>query len=862
MSTTHIEQFRAAIEAAGMVPPDYIEDDGALHRFSSNGKAGDKSGYYVLHGDGVPAGIFGCWRAGINTAWCSKPGAAMTEAERQEHRRRISAMKAQREADKAQAQDAAAATAQAMWAQAAPDRADHNYLVRKGVQAHGTRVTEGGTLLVPMRDTTGKLWNVERIQPEAGTPKKGLSGGRRSGCYFGIGKPTDGALVLCEGFATGASIHECTGHAVAVCFNAGNVQTVAQALRSKCPELRIIFGADDDHCTDGNPGITEATAAALAVGGLLAVPVFGDDRLDDDTDFNDLHQRQGADAVRQCFDNAINPVAASAGVVGVTADSDDESKEKKDSLSSQLVAFVVERAELFHDISGDSFAMVASAQETYRLASAKFKSWLMAAFYKATKKAARDQSVREAMQVLDGLAQHDGEQKAVHIRVAQVGEAVFVDLAQPGSNMAAKIEAGQWALVQDHEVRFLRPDTMRPLPIPVLVGSGDISALWRFVNVPEGSRLLVLAWLLECLRPDGVFPVLELLGEAGSAKSTTQRILRSLIDPNASNLRSPPKSVEDLFVSAGLNWIVSFENVSHLTPQTQDAMCVLATGGGYAKRKLYSDNEESVINVTRPVVLNGISACITAHDLIDRSICIEPQRIQIRREDGDIQREFEAAYPALVASLFYLMAQTLKELPSTCLPDGENIRMAGFARLGVAMERVLGESDGEFLRQFHSARQESVARTIDASPVATALVEWFENRLSVAVELPAKTLLAEVEKFKPLGADAWPKSAKGFGDALRRAAPSLRYVGMEVKSLGKIGGAVKWSVRACDSGGKLPNPSPECPASPAEVLKPPVFAENLGKNAVQAGHEQDIRTFRTSIHEVSSRGADHVEVDF
>ena len=553
--------------------------------------------------------------------------------------------------------------------------------------------------------------------------------------------------------------------------------------------------------------------------------------------------------------SAINPVAASAGVQGDTADSDDESKEKKDSLSSQLVAFVTERAELFHDISGDSFAMVASAQETYRLTSAKFKSWLMAAFYKVTKKAARDQSVREAMQVLDGLAQHDGEQKAVHIRVAQVGEAVFVDLAQPGSNMAAKIEAGQWALVQDHEVRFLRPDTMRPLPIPVLVGSGDISALWRFVNVPEGSRLLVLAWLLECLRPDGVFPVLELLGEAGSAKSTTQRILRSLIDPNASNLRSPPKSVEDLFVSAGLNWIVSFENVSHLTPQTQDAMCVLATGGGYAKRKLYSDNEESVINVTRPVVLNGISACITAHDLIDRSVCVEPQRIQTRREDGDIQREFEAAYPALVASLFYLMAKTLKELPTTRLPDGENIRMAGFARLGVAMERVLGESDGEFLRQFHSARQESVARTIDASPVATALVEWFESRLNAAVELPAKTLLLEVERFKPLGADAWPKSAKGFGDALRRAAPSLRYVGIEAKSLGKIGSTVKWSVRACDGGGKLPNPSRECRASRDG-------AENLSKNGPETDFSTTCTTFTTLVHEVSSRGDDYVEVEF
>ena len=226
------------------------------------------------------------------------------------------------------------------------------------------------------------------------------------------------------------------------------------------------------------------------------------------------------------------------------------------------------------------------------------------------------------------------------------------------------------------------------------------------------------------------------------------------------------------------------------------------------------------------MVLNGISACITAHDLTDRSVCVEPQRILARREDSDIQREFEAEYPALVGSLFHLMAQTLKALPDTQLPPHENIRLMGFARLGMAMERVLGEPEGEFLRQFHSSRQESIARTIDSSPVATALVEWFEARLGAAAELPAKALLLEVERFKPLGAEAWPKSAKGFGDALRRAAPSLRYMGMEVKSLGKGGkdGTVKWVVRPCSGGGYLPDPSRASRDA----------AENFSKNAVLA----------------------------
>ncbi|WP_156949925.1 hypothetical protein [Simplicispira psychrophila] len=205
------------------------------------------------------------------------------------------------------------------------------------------------------------------------------------------------------------------------------------------------------------------------------------------------------------------------------------------------------------------------------------------------------------------------------------------------------------------------------------------------------------------------------------------------------------------------------------------------------------------------------------------------------------------------------MAQTLKELPSTQLPANENIRMAGFARLGVAMERAMGEPDGEFLRQFHISRQESIARTLDSSPAAAALMDWFEARNKRSAEMSVKALMLEVEGFKPHGAEAWPKTPKGFGDALRRAAPSLRYVGVEVKSLGKVGGAVKWGVRDCSGGGYLSKPCPASPASPAKHPKTPVFAENLSKN-------QDIRTCRTLIQNYPPRTADTgnemVEVDF
>ncbi len=264
-----IEQFRLAIAAAGLTPPTEVTDDGAIHRFSTNGKPRDTSGWYIMHSDGLAAGSFGDWREGFTQSWCSKADTAMTEAERQAHRARIRAMQAQRDADQAQRQQQAAAQASRRLA-AARACISHDYLKIKGVQAFGAKI-EGDNLLIPIRDTAGTLHSLQTIAPD-GT-KMFMPGGRVKGCYFGIGKPK-GVLIVCEGFATGASIHECTGHAVAVAFNAGNLEAVAVALRTKYPTFKIVIAADDDHQTPGNPGLTKATAAAQATGGVLAVPVF------------------------------------------------------------------------------------------------------------------------------------------------------------------------------------------------------------------------------------------------------------------------------------------------------------------------------------------------------------------------------------------------------------------------------------------------------------------------------------------------------------------------------------------------------------------------------------------------------------
>ena len=296
-----VEQFKGAMRSADLTPPDTITGDGKIHRVSTNGKRSDTTGWYVLHLDGIPGWAFGDWRQGkeFTRTWCAKADKDMTQEQLQANRRRHQAAIAQRDAEKAQEQQSAAARAQKRWNAATPCT-QHEYLSCKGIEPSGARI-ERDKLLIALRDTAGTMHSLQTIAPDGA--KRFMPGGRVNGCYFGIGERGD-ALIVCEGFATGASLYACTGQPVAVAFDAGNLKKVALALRAEYPALKITIAADDDHQTSGNPGLTQATAAAQAVGGFLAVPEFPAGRGVKHTDFNDLHQSVGADAVKTCIEAA------------------------------------------------------------------------------------------------------------------------------------------------------------------------------------------------------------------------------------------------------------------------------------------------------------------------------------------------------------------------------------------------------------------------------------------------------------------------------------------------------------------------------------------------------------------------------
>ncbi|HVC36978.1 MAG TPA: toprim domain-containing protein, partial [Gammaproteobacteria bacterium] len=246
----------------------------------------------------VPAGAYGCWRLGISEKWHVNNVREFTADKRAAYTVHMQEIRNQRAAEEIKRHAAAAQQAERIWSTARPAPPDHVYLSAKGVRPHGLRVS-AGSVVVPMRNSG--LHSLQFISGD-GT-KRFLPGGRVAGCCFSIGK-LNGVLCIAEGFATGASIYESTGHAAAIVFTVGNLLAIAKAARAKYPDTKIVLCADDDVATPGNPGLTKATEAALVVSGRVALPDFGADRPDGVTDFNDLHRLKGARAVQVCIEGA------------------------------------------------------------------------------------------------------------------------------------------------------------------------------------------------------------------------------------------------------------------------------------------------------------------------------------------------------------------------------------------------------------------------------------------------------------------------------------------------------------------------------------------------------------------------------
>ena len=316
--TQVIEEFRAAIQAAGLDYQGEIIPDAPLQRFKANGDK-KKDSWYVLHTDGLAAGRFGCNKRQIDQTWCYKSASVLTDEERAERDRRWKQQQQERDADRQRQQNQAGIKAAEILAAAQPATDEHPYLIKKAVKAAprlmaGSWLGREHCLLIPLRTASGQLATIQAISPDApfthsGQNKDFLKGGAKQGAYFVIGDLADSPVILiAEGYATAATLHEATGYAAVMACDTSGLTPVTQALKTLYPHPKIILiCGDNDRTTEGNPGKKAAQAAAKKVRVRVTLPRFADDEAG--SDFNDLATLHGLDVVKTAIESALNQKA-------------------------------------------------------------------------------------------------------------------------------------------------------------------------------------------------------------------------------------------------------------------------------------------------------------------------------------------------------------------------------------------------------------------------------------------------------------------------------------------------------------------------------------------------------------------------
>jgi len=469
--------------------------------------------------------------------------------------------------------------------------------------------------------------------------------------------------------------------------------------------------------------------------------------------------------------------------VGGNAASGDTPKKaaKRPPQRDDLIA-LADDAELFHTPQGIPYATFAVGDhcETWRLTSRGFREWLAHRYYREHGGSANTQAVQDACTALAGRARYAGPEHQVFVRLAEHDGTIYLDLCDAAWRVVA-IDADGWRIVnaRDVPVRFRRTKGMLALPTPT--DGVTLVTLRSFINLTDADWILFVAALIAALRPQGPYPALGVFGEQGSAKSTLVRIARSLIDPNAAALRTMPRDERDMMIAATNSWYLTFDNVSRIQDWQSDAFCRLATGGGFATRELYADDEETILDAQRPVIVNGITEFATRSDLLDRLIPLNLQTIpdDQRRSEEALWLAFEQVRPGIIGALLTAISTALRNLPTTRLTALP--RMADFALWVAAAAPALGFTADDFLRAYSRNRAIAHELAVEASPVADNLIAFvksagqWEGRASAL--LAALALHVDEATRKQRG---WPTDAARLSAELKRIAPNLRAVGVSV----------------------------------------------------------------------------------
>ncbi|MFW0774368.1 hypothetical protein ACLRGI_14485 [Paenarthrobacter nitroguajacolicus] len=456
----------------------------------------------------------------------------------------------------------------------------------------------------------------------------------------------------------------------------------------------------------------------------------------------------------------------------------DSPKAEKKSTSQQLVELARDKYNFGIDTDGKAFGFRKGRHVVRPLTGSKrsVRQEVGGLFYRATGRPPSQNALTDGNGVLEYEAQEQGEPVRQATRAARTNDGeLFVDIGNQ-SEQVLHVTSEGWEVLDgdaDIPVLFRRTNLTYTLPIPE--AGGDMSLLWEFVNMPgEADRALIIGWLVAAHILVGLpCPILAILGEQGTAKTTSARRLFSLIDPTSAIVRRPPQDSDSFLHAVHHSRGCVFDNLSSIPRWLSDSMCRFVTGEADVDRSLYTDGDARVIEVQGVMGFTSIDVGALAGDLAERCVWGDLKVILAsqRRSERELNAAWDEAYPSMFGGLMDLVVMTLKALPDVHLV--EKPRMADFAEVLAALDLA---TDSRALEHYKRAHESVAADIVDTDKFLGAISSKITQRWAGTGK--------ELYRLLPRPSDDkyWPEE-RGVSGKLRRSAPDLRKSGWTIEEI-------------------------------------------------------------------------------
>ena len=474
-----------------------------------------------------------------------------------------------------------------------------------------------------------------------------------------------------------------------------------------------------------------------------------------------------------------------------------------DTLTPVVIAQFAHEADVrfFQDQHGNVFAWVrvqAGGQEHFEclgIKSRTFLARLLELIKQRTERMPQLSVLKQAIEILQLEAYRAPKQKLDNRRAVSDDE-VFIDLGDEDWSMIHLNREG-WQVTPQDDPRFFRPQHMQALPEPQQNGDLDELFTTYLPTESDGDKLLLTAWLLGGLFARIPNPILLIVGQQGSAKTTRSLRLRSLLDPSSTPVLGDLE-MSNMFLTFQHHAVPCFENVSHFNRREADMFCRAVTGNGVERRKLYTDGDQVLYSFRRPIIINGIDTPSTRPDFLDRCVIYNCKRMDQFIPLEELDRQFEAARPRLFGAMLDLLVKTLKVLDTT--PPATKFRMADFARFGRAVAVALGKKPEDFDDAYQMNIHQQNFEVLEDAPMGRVLESFATQRASTKPwKGTAEQLLAELRQVAHVTGDTdgkndLPKSARWLSGRLGELAPAMATRQVFIRKLPRTNAARLWEV--------------------------------------------------------------------